>query len=295
MTEVLSPRDDYRNQNVELINDLISNLDLDVPEPCWNDLSSMFQKIENVLKQRGCVSPDVKLLSNLLLKTKTFSDQIPDVTTNLLEKLQAIWWISKVIYVFVDRKDLILPADTIDTLTTWYLDILQDLKPLVAIDCPDQTISSKLAEIISALASIVYSCGPEISLANLSRMLSPSEDGILIFYLYLFPEDKNDLTAIPKRAIQVVYALCVKSERGKDFSHVPWLRKVCLARIRDSFQKYYSIYKTKPTEVDMQQLKYLLSISKGLYVCLGNSQADEEPVDKFEVEKIGLIILIFIF
>ena len=48
-----------------------------------------------------------------------------------LEKLQAMWWISKVIYAFIDKKNQILPEDCVNELTFWYLNCLGDFQRLL--------------------------------------------------------------------------------------------------------------------------------------------------------------------
>jgi hypothetical protein len=224
-------------------------------------------------------------------KTIPSTNYAPDEPT-CLEKLQAMWWISKVIYAFIDKKNQILPEDCVNDLTSWYLNCLGDFQRLLKLSQFDEMTDnthSKIAECICALASIVYGNGAIISVNNQNLVLGiDGQIGVLTRYLSFFPDNNNSkyLSTIPKRAVQVLYALCVQNRRKNVVESSPQLRKKCIARIRDSFQKYWINFGRVNLDTELAHGRYLLSIAKGLYIIIGHMRAEDDPIDKFEVEKL---------
>lgn len=132
-----------RSINLDIINNLIDDLSLDNSNPEWADLSHHFQSIENTVVEKSMPYPSVSKLSQLLRNAMNFAKTIPSTNhapdePTCLEKLQAMWWISKVIYAFIDKKNQILPEDCVNDLTSWYLNCLGDFQRLLKLSQFDE-------------------------------------------------------------------------------------------------------------------------------------------------------------
>ena len=115
-----------------------------------------------------------------------------------------------------------------------------------------------------------------------------------------------DLCIIPKRAVMVLYCLCEKPKFDRNNIHtsnngnnnqnnnkpeiidsnISWLRSACIKRIYESFRIYFLTHgkQKKIKEIDCNKALYLLSISKGLSLCI--QSIEDENIETYTIERI---------